>query len=134
MSTANTTSRRALPVPSARAGLRRLSSITASGAEIHNGPITIGSNYRSSNAHETAIALELAKRHMELSGSGIATPSTPPESDTTDAYAFAFDIDGVLIKGGTVIPQAIEAMKVLNGENEYGLKVFVIFLLQYCIL
>lgn len=40
----------------------------------------------------------------------------------TDKFAFAFDIDGVLIKGGHVIPEAIEAMKVLNGENEYGIK------------
>jgi len=29
----------------------------------------------------------------------------------------------VLVKGGEVIPQAIEAMRVLNGENEYRIKV-----------
>ena len=46
---------------------------------------------------------------------------------TTDKYAFAFDIDGVLIKGGEVIPEAIDAMRVLNGENEYGIKVPYIF-------
>jgi ribonucleotide monophosphatase NagD (HAD superfamily) len=28
-----------------------------------------------------------------------------------------------LIRGGRPIPEAIEAMKVLNGENEYGMKV-----------
>lgn len=84
-----------------------------------------------SNAHETAHAMELAKHHL-AEGSEPATPdesgpATPDESGltTTDKYAFAFDIDGVLIKGGEVIPEAIDAMKVLNGENEYGMKVYV---------
>lgn len=51
------------------------------------------------------------------------SPITPPEVPTADTFAFAFDIDGVLIRGGRPIPEAIEAMKVLNGENEYGMKV-----------
>lgn len=42
-------------------------------------------------------------------------------------YAFAFDIDGVLLKGGKVIPEAKQAMRVLNGENTDGLKVPYIF-------
>jgi len=65
------------------------------------------------------------------------TPSTPltgpitPESrelDVADNFAFAFDIDGVLIRGGNPIPEAVKAMKVLNGENEYGVQVPYIFL------
>ena len=51
------------------------------------------------------------------------SPLTPAEVPTADSFAFAFDIDGVLIRGGRPIPEAIEAMKVLNGENEYGMKV-----------
>ena len=54
------------------------------------------------------------------------TPFTPMDQDTdnvADNFAFAFDIDGVLVRGGKPIPEAIEAMKVLNGENEYGIKV-----------
>lgn len=51
------------------------------------------------------------------------SPLTPSEIPTADSFAFAFDIDGVLIRGGRPIPEAIEAMKVLNGENEYGIKV-----------
>lgn len=35
-----------------------------------------------------------------------------------DNFVFAFDIDGVLVRGGKPIPEAIEAMKVLDGENE----------------
>jgi hypothetical protein len=57
-----------------------------------------------------------------------ATPITAPitpaaDPDVADNFAFAFDIDGVLIRGGKVIPEAVEAMKVLNGENEWGIKV-----------
>lgn len=54
---------------------------------------------------------------------GPITPSLDP--NVADDFAFAFDIDGVLIRGGRVIPEAIEAMKVLNGENEYGVRVWV---------
>lgn len=49
------------------------------------------------------------------------------ESNAVADYAFAFDIDGVLLKGGTVIPEAIEALKVLNGRNEFGVMVPYIF-------
>ena len=73
--------------------------------------------------------MELA-RHRLAEGSELPTPetsgpSTPEDGTpkTTDDYAFAFDIDGVLIKGGEVIPEAIEAMKVLNGENDFGVRV-----------
>lgn len=57
-----------------------------------------------------------------------STPLTPADIATADSFAFAFDIDGVLIRGGRPIPEAIEAMKVLNGENEYGVRVPYIFL------
>ncbi|RDL40293.1 putative cat eye syndrome critical region protein 5 [Venustampulla echinocandica] len=60
-----------------------------------------------------------------------ATPGSPvnmTELSTADSFAFAFDIDGVLVRGGRPIPEAIEAMRVLNGENEYGMKVPYIFL------
>lgn len=56
------------------------------------------------------------------------SPVTPADIPTADSFAFAFDIDGVLIRGGRPIPEAIEAMKMLNGENEYGIKVPYIFL------
>lgn len=82
-----------------------------------------------SNAHETAKSMEKAKMHLEdYESSEESTPrAASPVSGmplvTTDRYAFAFDIDGVLIRGGRPIPAAIEAMKVLNGENKYGIKV-----------
>jgi ribonucleotide monophosphatase NagD (HAD superfamily) len=42
------------------------------------------------------------------------------ESAVADSFVFAFDIDGVLVRGGRAIPEAIEAMKVLNCDNEFG--------------
>jgi hypothetical protein len=84
----------------------------------------------SSHAYETAKSMGVAREHLE---DGVAsaemTPMlpSPGESEqplpTTDRYAYAFDIDGVLVRGGKAIPQAVEALKVLNGQNEYGIKV-----------
>ena len=79
-----------------------------------------------SDAHETAAAMELARHELEEFSSPMSTPGTPLETSTTDKYAFAFDIDGVLIRGGRPIPEAIEAMKVLNGKNIYGVKMCVL--------
>lgn len=54
---------------------------------------------------------------------GPMTPAAGEAYEVADDFAFAFDIDGVLIRGGRPIPEAIEAMRVLNGENEYGVMV-----------
>jgi HAD superfamily hydrolase (TIGR01456 family) len=79
-----------------------------------------------SSDDSVASTMEVARHHVDAP----RTPGTPPsprETITMDKYAYAFDIDGVLIRGGRPIPEAIEAMKVLNGENEYGIKVPYIF-------
>jgi hypothetical protein len=64
------------------------------------------------------------------SRASIASIQTPPSPATNakdtfvaDSFVYAFDIDGVLVRGGKAIPEAIEAMNVLNGKNEYGIKV-----------
>lgn len=44
------------------------------------------------------------------------------------SYAFAFDIDGVLVKGPETIPQGPEALRMLNGHNKYNIKVPYIFI------
>lgn len=59
-------------------------------------------------------------------GTPLSGPITPEGDDienVADDFAFAFDIDGVLVRGGRPIPEAIEAMKMLNGENEYNIRV-----------
>lgn len=75
----------------------------------------------SSDAHGIAASMELARQELDAMGSP-GEPGTPSGSTVTDKYAFAFDIDGVLIRGGRPIPEAIEAMKVLNGQNQYGIQ------------
>lgn len=77
--------------------------------------------------NEVAAAMEMARLELEDGGDVGDSPSTPPETTVTDKFAFAFDIDGVLIRGGRPIPEAVEAMKVLNGQNEWGIKVPYIF-------
>ncbi|KAE9366732.1 HAD-superfamily hydrolase [Stipitochalara longipes BDJ] len=70
------------------------------------------------------------KDPFDSSSPSIVPGSLAPRVDvlTADTFAFAFDIDGVLVRGGRPIPEAIEAMRVLNGENEWGIKVPYIFL------
>lgn len=108
---------------------RRLSSHDATEATKesrgHGSPIVIAPPKHlmaPSDAHETAAAMELARHQLEFS-SLRSTLDTPPKSTVTDKYAFAFDIDGVLIRGGRPIPEAVETMKVLNGKNSYGIKI-----------
>lgn len=61
--------------------------------------------------------------------SGAESPISPPlDLTVADRFVYAFDIDGVLVRGGKAIPEAIEAMKVLNGQNDYGVNVPYIFL------
>ncbi|KAF2654606.1 HAD-superfamily hydrolase [Lophiostoma macrostomum CBS 122681] len=79
-----------------------------------------------SDASEVASAMEHARHELQAPATP-GTPVTPPETSVTDKYAYAFDIDGVLIRGGKPIPEAIEAMKMLNGENEFGIKIPYIF-------
>ncbi|RLV85574.1 Uncharacterized protein JA9_001763 [Meyerozyma sp. JA9] len=43
------------------------------------------------------------------------------------SYAFCFDIDGVILRGPETIPQAPQALRMLNGENKYNIKVPSIF-------
>ncbi|KAI9697795.1 MAG: hypothetical protein M1836_004471 [Candelina mexicana] len=121
-----------LPPATGRSGVRKLSSIVATRDDLAKAPVVVTPPKHlmvPSEAHETAIAIELARRNVQndLGSISDTPPSTPPFTQVTDAYAFAFDIDGVLIRGGKPIPEAVEAMKVLNGQNEYGVKIPYIF-------
>ncbi|KAI0880678.1 HAD-superfamily hydrolase [Annulohypoxylon maeteangense] len=90
------------------------------------------SSSRSPSESETAPSLSPTASATPSSpeSDGAVSPISPPVDDelVADSFAFAFDIDGVLVRGGRPIPEAIQAMKALNGENEYGIKVPYIFL------
>lgn len=115
------------PQSGARHRIRRLSSALATREALITGPSMVVPPKHMTNpsdAHEIAAAMEAAKHRLAQTTDGISTPVDPKETMITDTYAFAFDIDGVLIRGGEPIPEAIEAMRVLNGENEWGIKVY----------
>ncbi|KAA8565043.1 hypothetical protein MFRU_008g01270 [Monilinia fructicola] len=132
-----------------RPGIRRLSSMTTTAREVTSGgpvvvvperlmrqPLSRSTSYQGGTF---AASLENARNELNFinleeeessssSPDSPASPLTPAEIPTADSFAFAFDIDGVLIRGGRPIPEAIEAMRMLNGENEYGVRVPYIFL------
>lgn len=66
---------------------------------------------------------EWAQRPVEMSSCHLEGPKASLKTRATAKSAFAFDIDGLLVRGGQPIPAAIEAMKVLDGQNQYGVKV-----------
>lgn len=121
-----------LAVPQTRPFLQRMSSADATRENMAMGPTVVVPPQHlmaPSGASEIASAFEMSRHRLDstASNSSSSASSTPDETIVTDKYAFAFDIDGVLIRGGRPIPEAIEAMKMLNGQNEYGIKVPYIF-------
>jgi hypothetical protein len=100
-------------------------------ADSTNEPIVVVPETTKEEDEESEVAggLELARRQMQglkVADDDFTLDFTPTK--VTDKYAYAFDIDGVLIKGGEVIPEAIHAMKMLNGQNSKGIKVLVAML------
>jgi hypothetical protein len=116
--------------------VRRLSSIDATRADLYGGPnVVVPPKHlmASSEAHDTAIEMAMAKQHLEEEVSSeeesprVASPiaKTTRALTTADEFALAFDIDGVLIRGGQAIPEAVDALKYINGQNPYGVKMYV---------
>lgn len=112
--------------------VRRLSSLDADRAELYGGPnVVMPPKYlMASTRDRVASDIDSDKSHSdeeaissEEETSSATTPLTPPPMTVSDDFALAFDIDGVLIRGGQAIPEAVEAMKYINGENPYGVKV-----------
>lgn len=112
--------------------VRRLSSVEATREDMIGGPSVLVPPKHlmaSSNAYENARNFGVARGHLEEDTSSAemtpraASPSRREPLTTADRYAFAFDIDGVLVRGGKPLPDAVAALKILNGQNEYGIKV-----------
>ncbi|KAG7883462.1 hypothetical protein KL938_002699 [Ogataea parapolymorpha] len=83
---------------------------------------------------KTSSKVSLGKSHSRLSMLSLGSDGHPVRYKThivdhfrVASYAFAFDIDGVIVKGPETIPYAREAIKMLNGENKYNIKVPYIF-------
>lgn len=61
------------------------------------------------NADKTCVFREVASR-----ATGETTVATK--------FAFAFDIDGVLVRGGQTIPEVFETTMIFNGQNDRKIK------------
>lgn len=128
---------------SAAAGVRRLSSMTATKEEVSARglviviPPRVMTGLRAlSSSREFAASLEQAIEepttvNLEedpFASPAVTTPATPstPVTPTDippeDSFTFTFDTDGILIRGGNLNLEAIEAMKVLTGEKEFGVR------------
>lgn len=136
---------KSLAVPRPRPGFRRLSSMTATAKDLQEGgPVVVVPERmmaQRAKSHHGGFAASMENARQELNTMDLeedplispsastpetpGSPITPAEIPTADSFAFAFDIDGVLIRGGRPLPEAIEAMRMLNGENEWGMKVYV---------
>ncbi|KAJ5212060.1 uncharacterized protein N7498_003706 [Penicillium cinerascens] len=106
-------------------------------ADLYGGPnVVIPPSHLMASSHDRNLSSsKMSNQHIEEEvvsseeeSPQVDTPSSTPPVVTSDDFALAFDIDGVFVKGGEPIPEAVEAMKYINGENPYGIKVPYIFL------
>lgn len=101
-------------------------------ADLYGGPhVVIPPSHLMASPHDRNLSSsKMSNQHIEEEvisseeeSPQVDTPSSTPPIVTSDDFALAFDIDGVFVKGGEPIPEAVEAMKYINGENPYGIKV-----------
>ncbi|KAL4962382.1 phosphatidyl synthase [Aspergillus stella-maris] len=135
-----------LPTTATNNGFRvnRLDSQSEDHAELYGGPnVLVPPKHlmaQPKEQNEFPAEIDQSKKRLDSDLSASSVESTSPQADspatspfippsltTTDEFALAFDIDGVLLRGGQPIPAAVEAMKYINGENPYGVKVPYIF-------
>ncbi|OWB81690.1 catalytic activity protein [[Candida] boidinii] len=120
-------------------------SLSRSGSMSRSGSISRSGSMSQKNSHPNLTGLRPSKSGSKLSLNGLAksnskmsmvslnsATSVRYKKEIVDhtriaSYAFAFDIDGVIVRGPETIPEAREAIKMLNGENEYNIKVPYIF-------
>lgn len=109
----------------------RLCSLDADRADLYGGPnVVVPPKYlmAPSGDGDFIPSVKKTKNHEEavFSEEEYFQPDTPlstPPMTTSNDFALAFDIDGVLLRGGNPIPEAVDAMKYINGENPFGMRV-----------
>lgn len=108
-------------------GFGTQSSLDATRADLYGGPnVVMPPKHRmaSTSERDSIIASPVTSdEKVSSEDSPRTTPMSTPPMITSDDFALAFDIDGVFVRGGKAIPQAHDAMKYINGENPYGIKV-----------
>ncbi|KAJ5088430.1 hypothetical protein N7456_012046 [Penicillium angulare] len=124
-------------IPSSR------SAISDAAALMHNLSLSPSMKERRSsrNSFGTSLPIPRSPRHSHLSPAKTGRPYVSRDILTSQVQdmssekveaaknmAFAFDIDGVLAHGPEPIEEAKEALKILNGDNELGIKIPYILL------
>lgn len=103
---------------------------------LNNEDSLVNAKPKAASKHRSSISLSDQFEHsmgsisaMKLSDLSAKTPEKKAIIDHPRIanYAFAFDIDGVLVRGPCTIPYGVEAIKYLNGENPYNIQVPYIF-------
>lgn len=116
-------------------GTQRVRRLDNARADLYGGPhVVVPPKHlmasSTSGIHDTSAQIDMTRQHLNEEVSSVeegsprtATPISRPPITPADDFALAFDIDGVLVKGGQPIPSAVDALKYINGENPYGIKV-----------
>ncbi|KAJ5532827.1 HAD-superfamily hydrolase [Penicillium frequentans] len=139
--------RNGLPIPSDGGNTIEIpssrSAISDAAALMHNLSLSPSMKERRSsrNSFGTSLPIPRSPRHSRLSSWKTDRPAVSRDiltSQVQDMFkekvecaknmAFAFDIDGVLAHGPEPIEEAKAALKILNGENELGIKIPYILL------
>lgn len=112
--------------------VRRLDSLDADRADLFGGPKVVAPpSHLIASTHicDNTTSEKMPQYHAddEVTSTkdypSVAGPLKNPPMVTSNDFALAFDIDGVFIRGGQPIPVAIKAMRYINGENPWGIKV-----------
>ncbi|KAJ5110828.1 hypothetical protein N7532_001363 [Penicillium argentinense] len=111
--------------------VRRLSSADARRSDLYSVETVVAPPEKLKalyDADGTAAGLERARKSIDETASDGDTPEVEQaDRSCTDKFAIAFDIDGVLVKGGKPLPASVGAMKYINGDNPYRVKIPYIF-------
>ncbi|KAJ5709672.1 hypothetical protein N7493_009963 [Penicillium malachiteum] len=142
------TNSNALPIPSSD-GANTIeipssrSAISDAAALMHNLSLSPSMKERRSsrNSFGTSLPIPRSPRHSRLGSQRTGRPEvtrdilasqvqdmSKEKVEAAKNMAFAFDIDGVLAHGPEPIEEAKAALKILNGENELGIKIPYILL------
>ncbi|CAK9441689.1 uncharacterized protein LODBEIA_P55570 [Lodderomyces beijingensis] len=97
-------------------GLTKLSS---SASLSKNGGGSSNSNLSSANLKKVDSLAKLSRNSSIIK----RKKKSVIDHERVASYAFCFDIDGVILRGPNTIPQAVEAIRMLNGANKYNIKV-----------
>lgn len=91
----------------------------------------IDSTLNMHNAGSPTVASRIPRMSLSFNHNNLGAPpkfkKTIIDHPRVASYAFAFDIDGVLVKGPNTLEPGVEAIRYLEGNNPYNIKVPYIF-------